>query len=59
MKRLAVSDETKTSSEQEMDKHRERVNQLKEVLQTTSRCVCVVLFRCINICSVWVGCTLL
>ncbi|XP_063871996.1 protein phosphatase 1 regulatory subunit 21-like [Scylla paramamosain] len=37
MRRLAVSDETKTASEQEMDKHRERVNQLKEVLQTTSR----------------------
>ncbi|KAG0729651.1 Protein phosphatase 1 regulatory subunit 21 [Chionoecetes opilio] len=37
MKRLAVSDETKIASEQEMDKQREKNNQLKEVLQTTSR----------------------
>ncbi|MPC68937.1 Protein phosphatase 1 regulatory subunit 21 [Portunus trituberculatus] len=37
MRHLAVSNETKTASEQEMDKHRERVNHLKEVLQTTSR----------------------
>lgn len=37
MRRLAVSDECRSASEQEMDKQREKVNQLRETLQTTSR----------------------
>lgn len=37
MRRLAVSDECRGASEQEMDKQREKVNQLRETLQTTSR----------------------
>lgn len=39
MRRLAVSDECRSASEQEMDKQREKVNQLRETLQTTSRYV--------------------
>ncbi|XP_027211360.2 protein phosphatase 1 regulatory subunit 21 [Penaeus vannamei] len=37
MRRLVVSEENKAASEQEVDKQRECVNQLKETLQTTSR----------------------
>lgn len=39
MRRLVVSEENKAASEQEVDKQRECVNQLKETLQTTSRSV--------------------
>lgn len=39
MRRLVVSEENKAVSEQEVDKQRESVNQLKETLQTTSRSV--------------------
>lgn len=39
MRRLTVSDECRSASEQEMDKQREKVNQLRETLQTTSRYV--------------------
>lgn len=37
MKRLVVSEEKYAACEQEIDKQREIVNQLKETLQTTSR----------------------
>ncbi|KAK3865309.1 hypothetical protein Pcinc_029079 [Petrolisthes cinctipes] len=37
MRRLAVTEENRTSSEQEVDTQREKVNNLKETLQTTAR----------------------